>query len=93
MTEDQYTMAEAKNKLPSIIHSVEKGGAVKLTRHGRPVAVLLSVGQYERLNRRSESFWQALESFRDRLGQEVLIQDADFEGLRDPSRGRDVDWP
>jgi len=38
--EEQYTITEAKNKLPAIIHSVETGRAVKLTRHGRPVAAL-----------------------------------------------------
>ena len=48
--EEQYTIADAKNKLPSLIHSVETGQAVKLTQHGRPVAVLLSIKDYQRLN-------------------------------------------
>ncbi len=41
--EDQYTIAEAKNRLPSIIHSVEKGPSVKLTRRGRHVATQVTV--------------------------------------------------
>ena len=90
--EDQCSIAEAKNKLPSIIHAVEKGLPVKLTRHGRAVAVLVSIKQYERLSLRKEGFWCALESFRSLMEKEdVRIDEVDFEGLRDVSRGREVD--
>jgi|WetSurMetagenome_2_1015567.scaffolds.fasta_scaffold1121481_2 antitoxin Phd len=90
--ETQVTIAEAKNRLPSIIHSVEKGSPVKLTRHGRSVAVLLSIRQYERLSREKEGYWDALQSLRNLLeGEDVQISDADFEGLRDHPRGRDVE--
>ena len=58
--EDQYTIAEAKNRLPSIIHSVEKGPSVKLTRRGRPVAVLLSIAEHERLHEQKGNFWASL---------------------------------
>jgi prevent-host-death family protein len=47
--EKQFSIAEAKSKLPAIIHSVEDGPSVKLTRHGKPVAVLLSIREYEQL--------------------------------------------
>jgi antitoxin Phd len=90
--DDQCSIAQAKNKLPSIIHAVEKGFPVKLTRHGRPVAVLLSIKQYERLTLRKEGFWSAIEAFHDLLEKEdIRIEQADFEGLRDASRGRDVE--
>ena len=90
--ETQYTIAEAKNKLPSIIHSVEKGSPVKLTRHGRPVVVLMSVGQYEKLSRGSEGYWEALKSLRNLMKKgDIQISDSDFEGLRDDSRGREVE--
>jgi antitoxin Phd len=58
--EDQYSIAEAKNRLPSIIHSVEKGPSVKFTRRGRPVAVLVSIAEYERLHRQKGNFWASL---------------------------------
>ena len=90
---NQYSIAEAKNKLPSIIHSVEKGPSVKLTRRGRPVAVLLSIQEYERLSQRKEGFWRALKSFRKLAEKDgIEISNADFEGLRDYSPGREVDW-
>jgi antitoxin Phd len=90
--EAQYSIAEAKNKLPAIIHSVESGGTVKLTRHGRPVAVLLSIRQYEGLSREKVGYWDALKSLRNRMEvEDIQVSDADFEGLRDDSRGRDVE--
>jgi prevent-host-death family protein len=91
--ENQYSIADAKNKLPSIIHSVEKGPSVKLTRRGRPVAVLLSIQEYEQLSRKKEGFWRALKDFRKQAEREgVEISNSDFEGLRDNSAGREVDW-
>ena len=91
--ENQYPIAEAKNKLPSIIHSVEKGPSVKLTRHGKPVAVLLSIQEYERLILKKQGFWSALKTFRKLTEKEdVVISDSDFKSLRDSSPGREVDW-
>jgi len=91
--ENQYSIAEAKNKLPSIIHSVEKGPSVKLTRHGKPVAVLLSIQEYERLSLKKQEFWRALKIFRKLMEKEnIVISNADFKRLRDSSPGREVDW-
>ena len=89
----QFSIAEAKNKLPSIIHYVEKGPFVKLTRRGKPVAVLLSVQEYERLTRKHSGFWRALLAFRQSmLDKEILISDMDFDGLRDRFAGREVEF-
>ncbi|MDY6950248.1 MAG: type II toxin-antitoxin system Phd/YefM family antitoxin [Thermodesulfobacteriota bacterium] len=89
----QFSIAEAKNKLPSIIHQVEKGPSVKLTRRGEPVAVLLSIHEYELMGQKSKGFWNALMTFRQVVQDETLqIADSDFEGLRDPDGGREVQW-
>ena len=87
----QISVAEAKNKLPAIIHYVEKGPSVELTRRGKPVAVLLSLSEYEKLSRKYSGFWSAVSEFRRKLGDEDLeISDKDFEGLRDLSSGRHI---
>ena len=89
--QDQFSIAEAKNKLPSIIHYVEKGPNVKLTRRGKPVAILLSIHEYERLSRKYSGFWNALSQFRQNIKDEdVKITNRDFEGLRDKGVGRKV---
>jgi antitoxin Phd len=92
MMQDQFSIVEAKNRLPSIIHYVEKGPYIKLTRRGKPVAVLLSIQEYERLSHRYSGFWDALTGFRQNIKDEdIEISDKDFEGLRDRGVGREVD--
>lgn len=87
----QFSIAEAKNRLPTIVHSVEKGPSVELTRRGKPVAVLLSIQEYERLSRKYTGFWSAVSQYRRKLEDEgIEITDRDFKGLRDLSSGRDV---
>ncbi|MBU1053757.1 MAG: type II toxin-antitoxin system Phd/YefM family antitoxin [Proteobacteria bacterium] len=89
---EQYTIVDAKNKLTSIIHSVETGHAVKLTRHGKPVAVLLSIKDYQRLNSKKEGFYNALNSWRESMAEEdVVITGEEFDDVRDNSSGRNID--
>ncbi|MGH8729354.1 MAG: type II toxin-antitoxin system Phd/YefM family antitoxin [Burkholderiales bacterium] len=47
--EQQYSIAQARDQLPGIVHEVEKGKTVTLTRRGKPVARLVSVREYDRL--------------------------------------------
>ena len=88
--EKQITITEAKNKLPAIVHAVEKGPSVKLTRHGRPVAVLLSIKEYRALHGNRAGYWNALKVFREK-NKSVGISDQDIDSLRDRSPGREVD--
>lgn len=89
--EKQFTISEAKNKLTAIVHDVEKGPSVKLTRRGRPVAVLLSIAEYEALHGKRPAFWDLLTALRARAG-EGDISDKDFTGLRDTHPGRKIDF-
>lgn len=88
----QFSIAEAKNRLPTIVHYVEKGPYVELTRRGKPVAILLSIQEYERLSRKYTGFWNAISEFRRKTENEgIEISDRDFNGLRDLSSGREVE--
>jgi len=88
----RFSIAEAKNKLPSIIHDVEKGNAVELTRWGKPVVALLSIKEYERLCGKNQDFWSGVMAVRQIIENEnIEISDLDFEGLRDPSTGREAE--
>lgn len=89
----QYSIAEARDSLARIVHEAEAAGTVELTRRGRPVAVLVSVNEYERLQGRGRSFWEAVTSFRERAGVKRNGVEADvFEGVRDRGTGREVSW-
>ena len=37
-----FSIAEAKNKLPELIRAVEEGKKIVITRHGKPVAQLVA---------------------------------------------------
>ena len=90
--ERRFSIAEAKNTLPAIIHYIEKGPHVELTRRGKPVAVLMSVHEYQRLSREYSGFWNAVSEFRRKIEDEVIeISDKDFKGLRDISAGREFE--
>ena len=89
--EKKYSIAEAKNRLPALVHETEHDHPIYLLRRGQPVAVLLSTREYERLQAHSQKgFWSALSSFRENtlLQSHEIIDDADFQSLRDRSAGR-----
>ena len=89
--ERQISLSQAKNKLTAIVHDVENGPAVKLTRHGKPVDVLLSTKEYGSLLQTCGNFGNSLTVLRKKMHLSgIEITDADFEGLRDQSPGRDI---
>ena len=91
--EKSYSIAEARDNLAAIVHDVEDASTVELTRRGRPVAMLISVREYRRLRGESKDFWDAYTGFREGVDLEALgIGPEVFEGLRDPSAGREAPW-
>lgn len=87
----EISMSEAMRKLPSLIHDVENGTSVRLTRRGRPVAIVISLHEYQRLNRKKEGLWDAFMAFRQMAEKENIgFSDSDFENLRDKSPGREI---
>lgn len=88
----QYSIAEARDNFTSVVHEAEKGERVELTRRGRPVAVLISLDEYQQLSTRRRSFWEAYEEFRRKYEASDIDTDDVFSGVRDPSPGRDFSW-
>lgn len=89
----RYSVAEAKNQLPAVIHEAESGEPIEITRHGRAVAVVLSLAEYQRLRGVRPDLWGAYQSWRERSG---ALTDEDVDRLADASRDADpterVDW-
>jgi antitoxin Phd len=80
MMSKSYSIAEARDNFAAIVREIEERvSAIELTRRGKPVAVLLSVGEYRRLSGQAGSATA-------RRRSEV------FEGLRDVSPGRETRW-
>ncbi len=88
----RYSIAEARNQLTAIVHDAEKGKPVELTRRGKPVAVLMSLAEYERLARSRPDFWSAVQDFRERTDLGDLDVDAVFGDVADRSPGGAAKW-
>ncbi len=93
------SIAEARNQLPALIHQAETGQPVTISRRGKPVAVVLSVAEYERLMTGIQSKpdgWTQLLEVRRKLAEADAFADWSDEAIRswrDPSPGRTVELP
>jgi len=50
--EKKYSIAEARQHLPAIVHEAERAGTVRITRRGQVVARLVSEHEFQRLAHR-----------------------------------------
>ena len=88
-----YSIAEARNGLPGIVHEVERAGQVEITRRGKRVAVLVSSAEYLRLTEGRRDLWEAIEQWRESVDWDVLGNTDDvWADVRDRSPGRDFEW-
>ncbi len=86
----QRSVSAARNDLPALVHEVERGTSVEITRRGRPVAVLVSLAEYRRLTSAGPDLWAAIEEFRRVHDLAGLDADEVYGDVRDPSPGREV---
>ena len=89
------SIAEARNRLARLIHDAEAGETVQVTRRGKPVAVLVSQAEYERLLRGlpRRTFWEAVQAMRaDPEFEPVDFTKEEVDGWRDRGIGRDLSW-
>ena len=49
--EKKYSIAEARQHLPAIVHEAERAGAIGITRRGQVVARLLAEHEFQRITR------------------------------------------
>ena len=88
----RYSVADARAQLPSILDEVESGSNVELTRHGRAVAVMISVDTYERLRTERVDFKDAYDRFLKAHRLKEVGVDKNFaKRVRDRSAGRKVE--
>jgi len=86
-----YSIAEARSRFPSLVDEAESGIDVELTRRGRPVAVLVSRRELERLRGKRLHFSDAYRTFLERHSLEEIGVEDDFVGsVRDKTTGRKV---
>ena len=86
------TIAEAKNNLSQLIYQLEADETIHLTRHGKPVAVMLSEANYQKLIHKNNSLYQAIQQWRTELKDEVALTEAELKNIRTSSQERVFTW-
>lgn len=89
-----FSIADARAHFPKIINEAEAGKASQLTRRGKPVAVLLSLAEYESLiSQRKEGLAEALKAYRAlKEPDDDRLLDAEIDNWRDRAEGRASLW-
>jgi len=89
---DQYSIAEARHNLAALVRRLEKQPLIEITRRGEPVAVLMSLQEYQRLSAGRVGFWEAYSQYlKDVNLADLNITPELFVGVRSPGPGRSVD--
>ena len=87
----RYSIAEARVHLPRMVDQAEAGDEVELTRRGRPVAVLISRQEFDRLHGRCLHFGETYRNFLEKYSlNEIGVAGGFFASTRDKSPGRKV---
>lgn len=87
----RYSIAEARSNLPAIVDQVESGQEIELTRRGKPVAVVVSLRELERLRNERPRFSDAYRKFLEAHSlPEVGSEDDVFAAARSRDPGRKV---
>jgi prevent-host-death family protein len=87
----RYSIAEARSHLPSLVDEAESGQEIELTRRGKPVAVLLSLREVERLRGERAGFGDAYRRFlKTYRPSEDGLDEEEIASTRDRSAGRKV---
>ena len=82
------TITEAKNNLSQLIYQLESDEPI----HGKPVAVMLSEVNYQKLTYKDNSLYQAIQQWRTQLKGDSALTETDVKDLRVVSKWRDFSW-
>jgi prevent-host-death family protein len=87
----KYSLTEAKARLPAIIDQVEEGKTIELTRRGKPVAIVMSLTEFERLKGNRPRFGENYRAFLDKFSLAKVGVDKGFAAsIRNRRRGREA---
>lgn len=87
----RYSIAEARSHLPSIVDDAEAGQEIELTRRGKPVAVVVSLREFERFRGERADFAKAYERFlKAHPLRQIGLDDRIFRSARSRESGRKV---
>lgn len=80
---NQWQLQEAKNKFSQVVKQAQQGKAQYITVHGKPAVVIVSIEDYQKLNRSHDSLSEALM---------MPLLEEDLELSRDRDTGREINF-
>jgi prevent-host-death family protein len=87
----RYSIADARSSLPHIVNQAASGLEIELTRRGKPVAVVVSLQELERLRGDRPRFSDAYKRFLKQYSLEKVGVEHDFfDSIREKDAGREV---
>ncbi len=87
-----YSIAEARDQFATIVHNLEKNSPVEVTRRGKPVAILLSIEAYQRLQSPKTNFGEAYTTFLQTVDDTDLPDEDLFTGIHGLVTNNPVDY-
>ena len=85
------TVAHAKNNLPKLIHAAEAGDDIRILRHGKLVAVLVSADRYQQRFNSGDGVFQAIMQWRAKQPG-FDLSDTEVDGWRDRTPAKECSW-
>ncbi len=79
----EATISQLKNHLPELVHRAEEGHDIEITRHGKPVAVMVSLERYNQVMRSGKGVFNAWRRWRELYPDTVGFTDEELDGMRD----------
>ncbi len=90
----EATISHLKNHLPEIVHDVENGQDIQITRHGKPVAVIVSLERYSRAFRSGKGIFNAYQRWRMLHPEASGFTNEEVKNMRDrePHKPSNFSW-
>ncbi len=77
-------ISHLKNHLPEIVHEVENGEDIQITRHGKPVAVIVSLEKYNTIFKSEKGIFSAYLRWRQCYPEATGFTDNEIKQMGDP---------
>ncbi len=89
-----YSIAEARERFSEVVDRAASGTPVRISRRGKPVAVVVAATWFDSRESGETTFWEAYQAWRKRydIDNVDLNPDEIFADVRDKSPGRDFSW-
>ncbi len=90
----EASISHLKNHLPEYVHSVEQGEDIQITRHGKPVAVIISLERYNRALGSKKGIFSSYLNWRKQYPDAEGFSDKELDDMRNkaPHESVNFDW-